>query len=99
MTGEKRQICISIIEHYGAEKQSLKSCEELGELIRSISRLVFNHSKENLDNLKEEIADVLIMVEQLKYLYGIIDSDIDSIITQKLNRTLKRIKEEVKNGI
>jgi len=48
--------------------------------------------KPNIDNIAEEIADVLIMAEQLKYLYG---SDIiDIIIMQKLQRQIRRLNNE-----
>lgn len=42
-------------------------------------------------NVIEEIADVTIMLEQIKYLLSISDTDIDQIIEQKLNRQLERI--------
>lgn len=91
--------CKSVIFHYGTEKQSLKACEELAELIRSISKLRFKLSDENVENLKEEIADVVIMIEQMKHLYNVSDEEIDRIVEQKLDRTFKRIEEEFKNGI
>ena len=48
--------------------------------------------KPNIDNIAEEIADVLIVAEQLKYLYG---SDIiDRIIIQKLQRQIRRLNNE-----
>ena len=45
-------------------------------------------------NLLEEIADVEIMIEQIKYLHFIDDAVIDDYIEYKLNRTLKRIGVE-----
>ncbi len=44
-------------------------------------------------NIKEEIADVMIMLEQIKYLLSISDTDINEIIDQKLNRQLERIEK------
>lgn len=42
----------------------------------------------------EEMADVLIMMEQVVYLSGIDRKDIDECIQYKLDRQIKRIKEE-----
>ena len=99
MTSTNKMRCKSVISHYGTDKQSLKACEELAELIRSISKLRFKLSDENVENLKEEIADVEIMIEQMKHLYNVSDEEIDRIVEQKLDRTFKRIEEELKNGI
>ena len=41
----------------------------------------------------EEIADVTIMLEQIKYLLKLDDNDIDLFIEQKLNRQLERIEK------
>ena len=42
----------------------------------------------------EEMADVLIMMEQVIYLAGIDKCDIEDCINYKLDRQMKRIKEE-----
>ena len=42
----------------------------------------------------EEMADVLIMVEQIVYLSGIDRKDIDECIQYKLDRQMKRIEAE-----
>ena len=42
----------------------------------------------------EEMADVLLMIEQVVYLSGIAIDDIDECISFKIDRQMKRIKEE-----
>ena len=42
-------------------------------------------------NIKEEIADVYIMLEQMKYLLNIYEDDIETIINRKILRQLERI--------
>ena len=49
-------------------------------------------SPDAYENIKEEVADVLIMARQLRYLLGY--EDIDRIISQKLNRQMQRISDE-----
>lgn len=50
MTSTNKMRCKSVIFHYGTEKQSLKACEELAELIRSISKLRFKRIEEEFKN-------------------------------------------------
>ena len=47
------------------------------------------------DNITEEIADVLNMVEQFMYYYDIDVQDVIEIKHQKINRQLERIKVEL----
>ena len=42
----------------------------------------------------EEMADVLLMIEQVVYLANIAIDDIDECIRFKIDRQIKRIKEE-----
>ena len=74
-----------ILYHYGFENQRLKTIEELSELIQALC-------KDDKDNVKEEVADCLIMLEQLKIYLG--EDIIDKIIDEKLNRQLRRIENE-----
>ena len=83
------------IEKWGIESQMLMAVEEMSELTKELCK--FNRykadkekSKEILDNIKEEIADVLNMAEQLEYYFG--EEEIEKIRKQKIERTLKRIK-------
>lgn len=48
------------------------------------------------EHIKEEIADVIICIEQLKYLLSVKDVEINEIIQQKLERQIRWIKEKSK---
>lgn len=69
-------------EHYGYEAQSLQLVEECAELIQAVSkyrRVAAKGEDEKLialGNLIEEIADVEIMLEQIKYLLKIPEEDL-----------------------
>jgi NTP pyrophosphatase (non-canonical NTP hydrolase) len=76
-----------IINHYGHTTQFNKAVEELAELTRALVR-------DDRNNVIEEIADVYIMLEQLKIMGGISDDLINYVIDQKLNRTIERIDHE-----
>lgn len=80
-----------IADHYGIEKQLHQLAEECSELAVEAS-----HSARKGVTVKiiEEMADVLLMIEQVVYLSGIAIDDIDECISFKIDRQMKRIKEE-----
>lgn len=49
------------------------------------------------ENIAEEIADVMVMLEQFKLCYGISSEDITKIFWEKVNRQIKRIEESKNN--
>lgn len=84
--------------HYGPDSQLDQTIEELAELtvaIRKFIRFKENSSRSELVNLfynlTEEVADVEIMLEQLKYLFPIVAVDVEKIKIEKLDRQIKRI--------
>ena len=80
-----------IADHYGIKKQLRQLAEECSELAVEAS-----HSARKGTTVKiiEEIADVQIMIEQIIYLAKIDKCDIEDCINYKLERQMKRIKEE-----
>ena len=80
-----------IADHYGIKKQLRQLAEECSELAVEAS-----HSARKGTTVKiiEEIADVQIMIEQIIYLAKIDRCDIEDCINYKLDRQMKRIKEE-----
>ena len=88
-----------IAERYGYEPQSRQCIEEMAELTQAINKLWRKQNfggnireiAEAQENLLEEIADVLIMIWQMKELLGIGEGELSKIINQKLDRQLERI--------
>lgn len=74
-----------IFSHFGYRKQLRKFNEECYELIEAM----LDNDKEHI---KEEIADVQVLLNQFKELYKIYDDEIVEIMEQKIERTLERIK-------
>ncbi len=85
-----------IADHYGCEAQGNQLIEECAELIQSMNKYKRAKTKQEkkvaLDSLKEEIADVEIMIDQMRYLLGISEDDIKGIKSFKLRRTVSRFK-------
>jgi len=71
-----------LANHYGKQAQTLKCIEEKAELTQALCKNT---------NIAEEIADVEIMLEQIKYLYFIDDEEVEKIKEYKINRQIDRI--------
>lgn len=90
------------LDRYGIERQSLVAMEELSELQKAISKLVRNPEEKTKplefkglkNNLIEEMADVLICMDQLIEFYHIQRHDIQELIQAKQERQAKRLEEE-----
>lgn len=81
-----------IAEYYGLNHQLMKTVEELNELALECAK---SWEKKGITiNLISEIADVEIMLAQIKYLGKIEQSDIDEVKAYKLDRQLERIQKE-----
>ena len=85
---------LKIIEHYGNNHQRYKAAEELSELQTLILQDANQNGKVPQNRIIEEIADVYVMLSQLKVIYKIDSRDIEPVIDYKLDRTLKNIGEE-----
>ena len=93
------------LDAWGQEAQERMAIEEMSELTKELCkkiRLIRDDFAEKTDerlkltiqHVKEEIADVLNMTEQLEIYYGI--EEIEKIREEKMIRTLKSLDKEVK---
>lgn len=78
------------IKQYDDKNQLIVALEELSELQKEICKKL--RGNENVDMVIEEIADVYIMLEDLKQILNIKDKDIQREINFKLNRLEERMK-------
>ena len=95
---------LKIINHYGVIPQLKHFQSEVFELTEAI---ITHELKETVEyeiplteligtkeHIKEEIADVLNMIEQFMYYYKIDIVDLIDIKHQKIHRQLKRMEDE-----
>lgn len=73
---------------YGEEAQMIVAIEELSELQKEICKVLRNSG--NIDHFAEEIADATIMLEQLRYFFGINDQ-VCEIMDSKIRRLEKKL--------
>lgn len=89
---ERKTVYHEALETYGEEKQIKKAVQELTELLLAIS--YYPEEKCGLDALVDEIADVTIMCEQLRMIYGISDEEVCDRMDYKIQRLVERIQKE-----
>lgn len=77
------------LDKWGVNGQLTVAVEELSELTKEICKTLRNIW--NTNDLAEEVADVEIMCEQLRYIFSI-DEDVNDWKTYKLNRLANRLK-------
>lgn len=71
---EEKEIFLKTINTFGENQQIIKAIEELGELSTALARY-FDKNKIDVKNICEEIADVEIMISQLRLIFSSISID------------------------
>ena len=79
-----------ILGALGAERQIDICIEECAELIKALCKYKRKGAgdKETIENLRDEIADVLNMANQMEYIFGV--DEIEKIVDAKLDRAISR---------
>ena len=83
---------LSALNKYGWQKQADIAIEEMSELTKALIKDRRYGTLETLKDIYEEIADVLIIVEQLRWAF--FPESIDYYVNQKLERLEERLREE-----
>lgn len=80
------------IATFGGVFQSMIAMEECAELVQAISKCIRKpHDEEARKHLVEEMADVLICLQQLKRIYDVSDLELDFWTASKLGRLERRL--------
>lgn len=91
---EGDEICRAALEVFGAEAQMVMAIEEMSELTKELCK--HRRGRDNVEAIAEEIADVEIMLCQMKMLFDCA-GHVETFHRYKLERLAERIKE-TKNG-
>ena len=97
-TIHNRKVMKEAIKKNGKLRQSVIAMEECSELIKAISKMIRYSYDEDLnsvyrDDLIEEMADVYIILDELKMMYDILEFDIEEVIKRKIDREEGRIND------
>ena len=80
------------IKEWGECAQILVAIEEMAELTKALAKNFRSDDAETVENVVEEIADVEIMMDQLRVIYKQRAAEtVDEIKKAKLNRLAKRL--------
>lgn len=77
---------------YGMEKQLTVAIEEMSELTKEICKLF--RGQQNTEAIAEEVADVTIMMEQIRYILSIND-EVCTMMDMKIERLAERLGMEI----
>ena len=95
---QERGIYKDAISRYGLQGETLMLAEECAELTKACSkscRAMYDGNAEkaaqSIMDIAEEIADVEVVIGQMKYYYNIPDELIEKIKTEKLERLRRRM--------
>ena len=72
---DRKKIYQAALRKWGVDLQTMMAVEEMSELTKEICKI--KRGKMDLDALADEIADVTIMLEQLRMIYGLNDAVCD----------------------
>ena len=88
-------IMLDALEHYGNGPQVDMAIEEMSELTKEL--LKDRRGKENRSDIAMEMADVYIMLEQLKFIFGIDETELKVNAELKIQRLKNRIGGRMKD--
>lgn len=93
---KEMQVLVTAVQQYGGARQLVKCCEELGELIQAICKLFdgAQWSEDDIEAVVEEIADVEIMVDQVRMVLGV-DPDMEQ---RWRDRKLRRLWRQLNDA-
>ena len=90
---DRQQIYKQILSQFGNTMQIIVAIEEMSELQKALAKylrgLQYHDYAEVLADVREEIADVQIMLDQMKMIFDD-GQTIEKVIDEKLQRTVDR---------
>lgn len=86
-----------VIDRCGTEHQLFQAAEELAELTQAVSKYNRNPGPETRANLIEEMADVSIMLRQIRIIADISPVELAEVMDQKLKRLEERLRVREQN--
>lgn len=88
----RKAIYAMAFDHYGCEAQRMMAIEEMSELIKELCKV--QRDETTMWKLVDELADVEIMIEQLKMMFDA-ENAVRQRMDEKLLRLTKRIEAEL----
>ena len=90
---KRKDNLLFVIDSYGVRSQEDVAIEEMAELQKAIIKIRRYNDENTRKEIIEEIADVEIMLSQLKIIYSC-KEEVERLIDYKIEREIKRILDK-----
>lgn len=87
---QRKAVYEKAISKYGVNKQIWKFMEEVAELQEAVCKYLSGRIGFGFDNVAEEIADVTIMLEQLRLLF-----DCNDLVNEYIDKKVERLQHNL----
>lgn len=87
---ERQKVYTNALVAYGEEKQCVVAIEEMSEVAKELCKVL--RGKGDLEHLAEEVADATIMLEQVRYFFGI-----NELVCKKMDEKIMRLDRNLRN--
>ena len=89
---ERKVVYETALQVFGIETQTVKAVEEMSELTKELCKLRLG--KHDMEALADEIADVTIMMEQLRLMY-----DLNAAVCKRMDEKILRLQGKVRSEL
>ena len=93
----EKELYINAVNLWGKQSQVLMAIEEMGELLQALSKIQRKENGCDWDHVIQEIADVEIMMEELKVVFCVSDEKFKEVKKAKLLKLENAIKMGLQN--
>ena len=87
---ERKAIYEAALEKWGEQAQTMMAVEEMSELTKEICKMY--RGKRDMEALADEIADVTIMMEQMRLLF-----DVNQLVQDRIDYKVKRLAQRIED--
>lgn len=91
----RKEVYRALLAKHGRDVQIMKAVEELGELVQALCKLGIGEG--SLPQVAEEMADVTIMLEQLRIIFKA-DEVVDLHMDMKIRRAAEKLGLKIAGG-
>lgn len=89
---ERRPIYEAAIACYGMDSQIWMAVEEMSELTKELAKI--RRGSTTISNLVDEIADVTILMEQLRIMFGV-----NELVNHRMEYKTRRLEQQIAEDV
>lgn len=90
LDSKNSKMCVEVVNKFGHGIQMIKAVEEMAELTQAICKAFGSKSKVDMENAREELADVAVVLAELQFIFGMTDKELNDRAEIKLEKALQK---------